>query len=409
MKHSFIALLLISTICSQETIAVLPFDVAGITTDEATILIDRLGVEIYKLGTYTVIERSRIDEVLKEQGFQQMGCTTSECAVEVGMLLGVQKMVTGTIGRLGSLYTISARLVDVESGTIEGQVSKDVSGSIEILLLTTMAEVAAELSGTSNIKKPAVEARTRELAAEKAVVDEKAMLARVIESVADKTAAVEKAAAELAAAELVAAEARANKLFKELAAAEKITAEARAKLLAAQLAEDCQKVHNLSQELYRAGKLSQSLEILETTLRMEGCDEELNSKAFYLIAWNYANNQGNLGNARALYQKVVHSFSSGLKYVDKAEKSLAGYSLNDLAEAAYDKGRFGGAIALREQVVKDIGFDKELRAINQYLIGYIYQYKLKELDKAKQAYRKVGNIHPQSDYVVKAKQKLETL
>ena len=151
------------------------------------------------------------------------------------------------------------------------------------------------------------------------------------------------------------------------------------------------------------------MEILETTLRMEGCEEGLNSKAFYLIAWNYANDQGNLEKARALYQRVVDSFSPGLKYVDKAKRRLAGYKINDLAEDAYDNDGFGAALALREQVVKEIGYDKELKAKNQYLIGFIYQYKLEELDKAKEAYKKVENIHPKSDYVIKAEQKLETL
>lgn len=146
---------LLSVLFSQEnTLAVLPFDAAGITPNEAIILTDRLSTEFYKIGSYIVIERSKMDEVLKEQGFQQSGCATSECAVQVGNLLGVEKMVTGTLGRLGSLYTISARIVDVESGKIEKQVSKDIRGSIETLLLETMAEVATELSGVSTPKTP---------------------------------------------------------------------------------------------------------------------------------------------------------------------------------------------------------------------------------------------------------------
>ena len=195
----------------------------------------------------------------------------------------------------------------------------------------------------------------------------------------------------------------------KLAAVEKARVEAEYPELAAELAADCQKVYDLSQQLYNAGKPQETMEILETTLRMEGCEEGLNSKAFYLIAWNYANDQGKLEKARALYQRVVDSFSPGLKYVDKAKRRLAGYKINDLAEDAYDNGGFGAAIALREQVVKEIGYDKELKAKNQYLIGFIYQYKLEELDKAKEAYKKVENIHPKSDYVIKAEQKLETL
>ena len=87
-----------------------------------------------------------MEEVLKEQGLQQSGCTTSECAVEVGALLGVDKMITGSIGRIGSLFTLSARIIDVETGEILKQVSLDVSGTIETVLTNTMGEVAFQLS-----------------------------------------------------------------------------------------------------------------------------------------------------------------------------------------------------------------------------------------------------------------------
>lgn len=255
----------------------------------------------------------------------------------------------------------------------------------------------------------AAEARANKLAEELAAAEKAAEVDKAAIEARATELALEKAAAELAAAELAADKSRAKELADELAAAEQAAAEARARELAAELAEDCQKVYNLSQELYRAGKFRETMEILETTLRMEGCEEELNSKAFYLIGWNYANDQGKLEKARAMYQRVVDSFSSGLKYVDKAKRRLKGYKINDLAEAAYNNGRFGAALALREQVVKEIGFDKELKAKNQYLIGYIYQYKLEELDKAKEAYQKVENINPKSDYVTKAEQKLEIL
>ena len=248
-------------------------------------------------------------------------------------------------------------------------------------------ELAAELA--------AAETRAKELAAELAAAELAAA-----ELAADKLAAAELAAAELAAAELAA---------DKLAAAEKARVEAEYAELAAELAADCQKVYDLSQQLYKAGKPKETMEKLETTLRMEGCEEGLNSKAFYLIAWNYANDQGKLEKARALYQRVVDSFSPGLKYVDKAKRRLKGYKINDLAEDAYDNDGFGASLALREQLVKEIGFDKELKAKNQYLIGFIYQYKLEEVDKAKEAYQKVGKIHPKSDYVTKAEQKLATL
>jgi len=137
---------MLSQLFSQSiTVAVLDFNGANITKDELVILADRLSSEIFKLGEYTVVERSAMDEILSEQGFQQSGCTTTDCAVEVGALLGVQRMVTGSIGKIGNLYTITAKSINVETGALDNQISLDVSGTIEVLLTETMSQVSKQL------------------------------------------------------------------------------------------------------------------------------------------------------------------------------------------------------------------------------------------------------------------------
>jgi len=139
-------LIMLSQLFSQSiTVAVLDFNGANITKDELVILADRLSSEIFKLGEYTVVERSAMDEILSEQGFQQSGCTTTDCAVEVGALLGVQRMVTGSIGKIGNLYTITAKSINVETGALDNQISLDVSGTIEVLLTETMSQVSKQL------------------------------------------------------------------------------------------------------------------------------------------------------------------------------------------------------------------------------------------------------------------------
>ncbi len=143
---TFILLLPLSQVFSQTiTVAVLDFDGANISKDELVILADRLSSEIFKLGEYTVVERSAMGEILSEQGFQQSGCTTTDCAVEVGALLGVQRMVTGSIGKIGNLYTITAKSINVETGELDNQISLDVSGTIEVLLTETMSQVSTQL------------------------------------------------------------------------------------------------------------------------------------------------------------------------------------------------------------------------------------------------------------------------
>jgi curli biogenesis system outer membrane secretion channel CsgG len=53
------------------TIAILEFEGKGVSQSETSTLTDRLRDEMFKTGIYIVLERGEMDEVLKEQGFQQ--------------------------------------------------------------------------------------------------------------------------------------------------------------------------------------------------------------------------------------------------------------------------------------------------------------------------------------------------
>ena len=125
MKHLytiFALLLTLSNINAQEsktTLAVLDFEGRGINTLEAATLTDRFTSEIGKTESMVLVDRTMVEEILKEQGFQQSGCTTDECAVEIGQLLGVKFLITGSLGKLGKLYTINLKMIDVETGKIK--------------------------------------------------------------------------------------------------------------------------------------------------------------------------------------------------------------------------------------------------------------------------------------------------
>ena len=138
-------LLFCLSVLNSQTMAVLEFEGKGISQVEASALTDRLNNEIYKLGKYTLVERNQIEEILQEQGFQQSGCTSAECVVEVGRLLGAQKMVVGSISRVGDVFSVSARIVDMQSGEIEKFVNLDHEGKIGDLLKWGMEQIALDL------------------------------------------------------------------------------------------------------------------------------------------------------------------------------------------------------------------------------------------------------------------------
>jgi len=134
-----ISLLSICNVMGQQEnklrIAILDFtNTGGLSKQETVTLGNRLRSMLVKTNAFVVLERGQMDDILNEQGFQQSGCTTTECAVEMGRLLNVQKMISGTIGKLGQTYTIDLSLIDVETAEIEKSFFRDFKGEIDGLL-----------------------------------------------------------------------------------------------------------------------------------------------------------------------------------------------------------------------------------------------------------------------------------
>ena len=135
------------TLQQKKTIAVLNMQAkAGISQTGAGTLSDRLRSELVNLGVFTVLERGEMNAILVEQGFNQTGCTTSECAIEAGQLLGVQQMVAGDVGKIGNLLTFDMRVFDVETGKILHAYQENYEGDAAGLL-RLMNKIAKRISG----------------------------------------------------------------------------------------------------------------------------------------------------------------------------------------------------------------------------------------------------------------------
>lgn len=124
------------TTTARPHIAVLNLEGRGISASEAITCTDRLRGHLVNTGAFVVLDRGHMEDVLKEFGFQQSGCTTTECAVQAGKMLNVQKIVTGGIGKIGKTYTIDILVIDVESSRIERSFTRDYRGEIDGLLET---------------------------------------------------------------------------------------------------------------------------------------------------------------------------------------------------------------------------------------------------------------------------------
>lgn len=109
-------------------IAVMDFKAGvGVNANEVEGLSDMLINTMYESGKFSIVERSQINQVLKEQKFQASELTNEQLA-QVGRILGVESVLIGTVNFLaehknldGSMtgeYNVDVRAVDVESGEV---------------------------------------------------------------------------------------------------------------------------------------------------------------------------------------------------------------------------------------------------------------------------------------------------
>ena len=149
-----VLVLLVPGILSAQTekmyIAVSPFENIG--PDEAD---DYLGFQasvflssaLASFDNITVVDRQNLEAVLSEQKLQLSGLTDERSAAAIGRLTNARQLLVGTFSQSSSRIFLTARLVDVEtgtvlsSGTVEGPQSESYTGLYRALLFELMSNL----------------------------------------------------------------------------------------------------------------------------------------------------------------------------------------------------------------------------------------------------------------------------
>ncbi|MCD6579337.1 PDZ domain-containing protein [bacterium] len=127
---------------------------AGISDDLASTISDYLRTKLLNTNRYIMVTRANMTEILKEQNFQQSGCTTQECAVQMGKLLGVSKIFTGSLGGVGSIFLINIKMLNIETGQIEK--AESMQAASEEDLLKAINKITSLLTGVKLTKQEKV-------------------------------------------------------------------------------------------------------------------------------------------------------------------------------------------------------------------------------------------------------------
>lgn len=72
-------------------------------------------------GKFVVIERNQIKQLLTEQSFQKSGYVDEKSSVEIGKILGVDKLIVGSYQVFSGNISVNSRIVDIKTAIIDSK------------------------------------------------------------------------------------------------------------------------------------------------------------------------------------------------------------------------------------------------------------------------------------------------
>ena len=112
------SLLMLAFTVNAQRVAVLDFKANGGVSQQTVDGITAIFATYFQPEGYTMVERTQIDKVIGEQGFQH-NKNTDKQMVKIGKILNVSKVVVGDVNLFLGNYNIDARVVNLETGTID--------------------------------------------------------------------------------------------------------------------------------------------------------------------------------------------------------------------------------------------------------------------------------------------------
>lgn len=104
---------------AQMKIGVINFKArAGVSSNDVDGVSSIFGTYFINPQKFTLVERSQIDNVINEQGFQYSSLTENQ-AVKLGEILNLSKIVIGDVSIIGGQYNVDVRIVNVQTGAVE--------------------------------------------------------------------------------------------------------------------------------------------------------------------------------------------------------------------------------------------------------------------------------------------------
>ncbi|MCF6335937.1 MAG: porin family protein, partial [Spirochaetales bacterium] len=131
----------------QSKVAVLDASLGGgVHPNAAAIVADTINEQFVKSPDFIAIDRAYISSIQEEKKFQLSGDVNTDDIKELGITFGAEFLCIANVSQLGSTYTVSARLIEVETAQVVSQESARMQGQIDVLF-NIAEEVGSKLIG----------------------------------------------------------------------------------------------------------------------------------------------------------------------------------------------------------------------------------------------------------------------
>ncbi len=97
-------------------ITVLDFSIENIPKSDGRLIVDLVFSALVSARRYRVLDRGQRDNILKEVEFSLSQCADEKCQLEIGRLLAADRIVVGSLGKVGQRYILNAKMLDVRTG-----------------------------------------------------------------------------------------------------------------------------------------------------------------------------------------------------------------------------------------------------------------------------------------------------
>jgi len=121
-------------------VAVLDFQLQGEgyeTDDMGMIVAEWFITALVREGRFDVVERALLNKIINEQKMSLSGIVDENSATQLGRILGVKIIISGSVMKLHDILEINARIIDVETASIitAESVKSTTSGDLQNLIV----------------------------------------------------------------------------------------------------------------------------------------------------------------------------------------------------------------------------------------------------------------------------------